>query len=182
MQSDIEQAFMRAEDTIGIQIAGYGLTTIQLCRMEGGFIVPGWDTAQTFEDPAMERTPAELAIGWNVDLERDNDFIGKDALIRERESSPRFRMKGFIIDDKCTLEDGTELFAEIDGKEHQVGTLPSVSWSYTDGHWLGLSSLNIDYADLTDPYVLIAGRKIQCAISDIPFINLERRSLVPAPM
>jgi glycine cleavage system aminomethyltransferase T len=130
----------------------------------------------------LERTPAELALGWNVDLERDDEFIGKDALLKERIGGPRFKMKGFIIDDECELEDGTELFAEIDGEEYQVGTLPSVAWSYSDGHWLGLSSLKIDYADLAEAYVLIAGQKKRCAISDIPFINLQQRSLVPAPM
>jgi aminomethyltransferase len=182
MQEDIEQAFTRAEESIGIQIAGYGLTAIQLCRMEGGFIVPGWDTAQTFEDSGMERTPAELAIGWNVDLDRDDEFVGKDALINERNNGPRFKMKGFIIDDECELEDGAELFTEIDGEEHQVGTLPSVSWSYNAGHWLGLSSLKIDYANLAEAYVRIDGQKTRCTIRDIPFINLERRSLVPAPM
>ena len=55
----------------GLQISGYGLTTIQLCRMESGMIVPGWDTAQTFEDPEFERSPFELGLGWNVDLDRD---------------------------------------------------------------------------------------------------------------
>ncbi|MEO8329103.1 MAG: hypothetical protein ABI586_03770, partial [Candidatus Nanopelagicales bacterium] len=53
----VESAFVTAEKVLGIQISGYGLTTIQLCRMEGGMIVPGWDTAQTFDDPEFERSP-----------------------------------------------------------------------------------------------------------------------------
>jgi aminomethyltransferase len=179
---DIEQAFINAEKVVGIEIAGYGLTAIQLCRMEGGMIVPGWDTAQTFEDPEFERSPFELAMAWNVDLDRTEDFIGKAALTKEKTQGSRFKMKGFVIAAECDLEDGAELFVTIDGEDLQVGTLPSVSWSYSTNGWIGLSSLKTDYADVTQGFVVINDEKVTCCISKIPFVKIERRSQVPAPM
>ncbi|MFT5452144.1 MAG: glycine cleavage system aminomethyltransferase T [Enterobacterales bacterium] len=145
-------------------------------------IVPGWDTAQTFEDPEFERSPFELAMGWNVDLERSDDFIGKAALKLEKEKGSRFKMKGFEIDAECELEDGAELFSTIDGEDVKIGTLPSVSWSYNADGWIGLSSLKTAYADFTEGFVVINDAKVICRICKIPFVNFERRSQVPAPL
>lgn len=178
----VEDAFLGAEKALGIQIAGYGLTTIQLCRMEGGMVVPGWDTAQAFEDPEFERSPFELGMAWNVDLDREEDFLGKAALLKERAEGSRFIMKGFTIDAECELEDGAELFATIDGDTVQVGTLPSVSWSHTAKGWIGLSSLRTAHTGLTEGFVEIGGDKFPCRITDLPFIDLERRRQVPAPL
>ena len=84
MNREIEQAIRKAEVTLSIKIDGYGLKALNALRLEGGFIVPGWDTAQTFEDNEYERTPAELGISWTVDLDRKDDFIGKAALLKEK--------------------------------------------------------------------------------------------------
>jgi aminomethyltransferase len=182
MAKDIEQAFINAEKALDIQIAGYGLTAIQLCRMEGGLIVPGWDTLQTFEDPEFERSPLELGMSWNVDLDREDDFVGKAALVKEKAEGSRFKMKGFIIEAECELEDGAELFATVDGEDLQIGTLPSVSWSYGANHWLGLSSLRTAYANATEGFVVIDGDKVVVNISKIPFVKFDRKAQVPAPL
>lgn len=180
--TEVQDAFLAAEKTLGIQIAGYGLTTIQLCRMEGGMVVPGWDTAQTFEDPELERSPFELGMAWNVDLDREEDFLGKAALLHERANGSRFTMKGFSIDGECELADGAELFATIGGEAVQVGTLPSVSWSHSAKGWIGLSSLQTAHSGLTQGFVEIDGDKIACRITELPVIDLERRRQVPAPL
>ena len=178
----IEQAFTAAEEAVGVQIAGYGLAAIQICRMEGGMIVPSWDTAQTFVDPELERSPFELAMPWNVDLDREDDFVGKAALIKERAEGSRYAMTGFEIEDKCDLADGADLFSSINGKDVNVGTLPSVSWSYGLGRWIGLASLKTAHADLAEGFVEIGGKKVACRIRELPFVKFDRRTQVPAPM
>ena len=178
----IEQALSNAEKVVGIQIAGYGLTAIQLCRMEGGLIVPGWDTAQTFEDSEFERSPFELGLAWNVDLDRDEDFVGKTALLKERDQGSRFTMKGFEIDGEVELEDGAELFATIDGEDVQIGTLPSVSWSYGANRWIGLSSLRTAHAEATEGFVQVNDETVPCRITGLPFVDFARRRQVPAAM
>ena len=177
----IEQAFLTAEKALDLQIAGYGLTTIQLCRMESGMIVPGWDTAQTFEDPEFERSPFELGLAWNVDLERDDDFVGRAALLKERADGSRFLLRGFEIDAECELLDGAELFASLDGEDIQVGTLPSVSWSHDPARWIGLASLRTERADVTDCFVFVDEERQPCRIVGLPFVQITRRRQVPAP-
>lgn len=178
----VEAAIVNAEKELGIQIAGYGLTTIQLCRMESGMIVPGWDTAQEFEDAEAERSPFELALHWNVDLDRPEDFVGKAALLAERESGSRFVMRGFEIDDECELEDGAELYASIDGEPVQIGTLPSVSWSHDAERWIGLSSIRTEHASVGEGYVELDGKQYPCRLRDLPFVQIPRRRQVPAPL
>jgi aminomethyltransferase len=177
----IEQAFLAAEKELDLQISGYGLTTIQLCRMESGMIVPGWDTAQEFEDADAERSPFELGLAWNVDFERDGDFVGKAALLAERASGSRFVLRGFEIDDECELLDGTELYASVDGTDVQVGTLPSVSWSHDAERWIGLCSLQTAHADVTEGFVVLDEKQHACRLVGLPFVTVERRRQVPAP-
>jgi aminomethyltransferase len=178
----VEQAFVQAEKTLGLRIAGYGLTTIQLCRMEAGMIVPGWDTAQTFEDPEAERSPFELGLAWNVDLDRDGDFVGRQALAEERARGSRFALKGFEVDAECELLDGTELFASIDGEDVQVGTLPSVSWSHGRAGWIGLASLRSEHVEVTDCFVVVDDEQVSCRIVGLPFVQIPGRRQVPAPL
>ena len=178
----VEDAFLTAEKALDLQISGYGLTTIQLCRMESGMIVPGWDTAQTFEDPEFERSPFELGLDWNVDLEREGDFVGRQALLKERAEGSRFVLSGFEIDAECELVDGAELFATVDGDDVQVGTLPSVSWSHEPARWIGLSSLRTQHAQVSDCFVVIDDERQPCRIVGLPFLQIARRRQVPAPM
>lgn len=178
----MEDAFLAAEKELDLQISGYGLTTIQLLRMESGMIVPGWDTAQEFEDPDAERSPFELGLSWNVDLDREGDFVGKAALLAERAGGSRFVLRGFEIDDECELLDGTELYASIDGADVQVGTLPSVSWSHDAGRWIGLCSLRTEHAELSEGFVVLDDEQHACRIVGLPFVQVERRRQVPAPM
>ncbi len=178
----VEAAFLAAEEALDLHIAGYGLTAIQLCRMESGMIVPGWDTAQTFEDPELERSPLELGLAWNVDLEREGDFVGKQALLAERAAGSRFVLRGFEIDDECDLLDGTELFAVVDGEPVQIGTLPSVSWSFDAGRWLGLASVRTEHADVKDGFVTLDDEQHACRLVSLPFVTFERRRAVPAPL
>ena len=178
----VTEALERAEKALGIPIAGYGLTTIQLCRMESGMIVPGWDTAQTFDDPAAERSPFDLGLGWNVDLDREGDFVGKQALKTEREHGSRFTLKGFEIDSDCELLDGAELFAVVAGEQVQVGTLPSVSWSHPRAGWIGLASLRSHHSDVSDGFVVVDGEHVSCRIVGLPFVQIPARRQVPAPL
>lgn len=72
----IQSAINAAESGLGFEILGYGLSAVQICRIEAGMIVPGWDTAGEFVDKSRERTPYELTLGWNVKLQRDEAFAG----------------------------------------------------------------------------------------------------------
>jgi aminomethyltransferase len=183
LNRDVEQAIRKAEVTQSIKIDGYGLKALNALRLEGGFIVPGWDTAQAFEDNEYERTPTELGISWTVDLGRKDDFIGKAALLKEKERGPRFKTTGITIDQECDVAEGMKVYTVIDGKVLQAGTWPSVAWSYGLKCWLGIASIQSDFFrnDLTY-HVQIGEEQIVCRLTKLPFVKFDRYRQVPAPV
>lgn len=187
LNKTVEQAIRDAETTLNITIDGYGLKALNALRLEGGFIVPGWETAQTFQDNELERTPTELGLSWLVDLDRKEDFIGKTALLKEREQGPRFKTIGLTLDTafglESDVEDGIDVFAAIDGNALKVGTIPCVAWSYGLKCWLGLASVQADVyrADLAY-HVQINNRPTACLQVKLPFVTFDRYRQVPAPL
>lgn len=179
----VKQAVENAEQGLGIEIGGYGLIAIQICRIQAGMIVPGWDTADTFENEESERTPFELTLGWNVKLGRDGEFKGKSALAKRKEQGPRFKMKGITIPGHCDIEELQPLYASIDGDEVEIGSVPSLIWNEKDNQWIGFASIKTAYAGETSGYVKdnTTQESYLGAIGSSTFVNIEHRNLVPAP-
>jgi len=178
----VTKAFVEAENKLSIQIPGYALTALQICRIEAGMIVPGWDTAGEFTDLDNERTPYELTLGWNVKLDRDVEFIGKKALAEQKANGPRFRMKGILINQQCSIEEGQHLYTNIKGEQVQIGTLPSLVWNASEQQWIGFASLKIAYVNSDKCFIIDEEKAIDCTICKLPFINLEHRNQVPAAL
>ena len=78
----------RARSRLDLAIPGYGLAAVQACRLEGGFIVAGWDCATELDpQPGLERSPYELGMGWQVKLD-------EQGLRRSRGTAGRKRSNG----------------------------------------------------------------------------------------
>ncbi|WOH36764.1 aminomethyltransferase family protein [Thalassotalea fonticola] len=182
--STVEQAIVNTEQAMQITLPGYGLSALQMCRIEAGMIVPGWDTAGSFTDVIDERTPFELTLGWNVKAERDEYFVGKQALQQAKVIGPRYKMKGIKVNNKSILAEGQELFALVDNIEIQVGHLPSLVWHETEQQWIGFASIKSSCVDINDTYVIDKKTReaIHCCLHQLPFINLARRNQTPAPL
>jgi len=178
----IAAALDQAEQALDIQLLGYGLTAVQICRIEAGMIVPGWDTTGLFRSREEERTPFELTLGWNVRLDREDEFAGKAALLQHKTEGPLFRMRGFVITDPCQIEDGQKLFARIDGDQVEIGSLRSTIFHVVDEKWIGFASIKAAYKEVEDVFILDGGKEISCRFCKVPFVNLERRVAVPASL
>ncbi len=180
--SAVEQAFSNAEECLGFSIPGYGLSALQIARIEAGMIVPGWDTAGEFTDPNNERTPYELSLGWNVRLDRPEQFAGKGALLKHKASGPRYQMKGFRISQDCALDEGQALYANVAGSSVKIGKLPSLAWHEKEQQWIGFASLEVQHAATSEASVIVDGKNIPCHLCSLPMINLKRRNAVPASL
>jgi len=178
----IAEVLDRAERALDIQLLGYGLTAVQICRIEAGMIVPGWDTAGLFESREDERTPFELTLGWNVKLDREDDFAGKNALLQHKTDGPLFGMRGFVIEDPCQIEDGQKLFARIDGDQVEIGALRSTIFHVVEEKWIGFASIKVAHKDAKDVFVFDGGQEIPCTFCKLPILTLDRRTAVPASL
>jgi aminomethyltransferase len=182
----LADTFMRgiesARSSMGIALPGYGLDALQACRLEGGFIVAGWDFATELEpQPGFERSPYELGLGWLVDLDAA-DFIGRDALLKQKKNGHRYSLRSFEIDKNSQPDDAAEIYAGVDGRDVSIGTVNCLSWSWGLKKTIGNASIKSEHAELEAAWVILNGERCELKLSPGPLINLERRNQVPAPV
>lgn len=176
----IEQRIRAARESLGIAIPGYGLTALDACRLEGGFIVAGWDcSTEADPQPGFERSPCELGLGWLVDLDAA-DFVGKDALVEQQQRGQRYSIASFMINDPRKPVDGAELYVEENGQNQRVGSINCSAWSETLGCMIGNASLESRFSNLDKAMALIDGGTVEVKLAKPPLLTLEHARQVPA--
>jgi aminomethyltransferase len=182
LRSAIEQCFISVRESLNLDIPGYGLTALQACRLEGGFIVAGWDcSTEADPQPGFERTPFELGLDWLVNLDAV-DFVGKEALLEQQHSGSRFTLATFKIDDSRKPDDGAVIFAVVDGQKQAVGSVNCSAWSETLGRVIGNASIDSRHAGIESTWTELEGEAVQVMLSCPPLLKFERARQVPAPI
>jgi glycine cleavage system aminomethyltransferase T len=120
-------------------------------------------------------------VGWNFSA-RPTDFVGRDALREEKQNGYRYSLRSFEIDTPHMPEEGAELCATVDGKEVEIGLMPSHCWSWGMGRTIGNASIESQYAGLGQAWTIIGKKRLSVKLTRGPLINLERRTQVPAPI
>jgi aminomethyltransferase len=180
--SAFEEGILSVSAALGIDIPGYGVGAMEACRLEGGFIVPGWDCAnEYFPNPGFERSPFELGLGWLVNLNAA-DFVGRDALRENKRKGHRYALRSFEIDTPHMPEAGAELCATWHGKDVKIGLMPCRCWSWGMERTIGHASIERQYADLEQGWTTIGNQRLSVKLTRGPLINLPRRTQTPAPI
>ena len=109
----------------GIVNAGY--RAIESLRLEKGYRAWG-------SDIGPDHTPLEAGLGWAVKLGRDIPFLGREALVAQRDRPLTKRLTCFTVDDPGIVLLGRETIYR-DGQ--RVGWLSSAGWGYTVGRNIG---------------------------------------------
>jgi aminomethyltransferase len=162
--------------SLDIALPGYGLSALQACRLEGGFIVAGWDCATEIDpQPGFERTPFELGLDWLVNLDGE-DFIGRDALIEQKENGQNFVLCSFSFEENILPQDRSTVF---DG-DQVVGEITCSHWSWGLKKMIGNASIKLEHRDIENACTTIDGQRVDIALSRGPHIMLDRRNQVPA--
>jgi len=128
----------------GIRLAGFH--ALDSCRIEKKFLHFGHDVAE-------EDTPLEAGVGFVCDFQKPVDFIGRDALLRQRERPLRKRLVQFLLEDPETVLYHHEPILQ-DGSV--VGYLTSGNYGHTLGGSVGLGYVRAD--DAVTPAWIDAGR------------------------
>ncbi len=140
------------------QVAPAGLGARDSLRLEMGMALYGNDIDDTV-------TPLEANLGWLVKLKK-GDFVGRDALVRQKERGLERKLVGFTTDERSFPRHGYPVFVngEPSGKVRSgtmsptlnvpIGTAYVPSASATEG-----SALEIE----------IRGRRIPARVQKMPF-------------
>src|SRR5918998_3812183 len=116
-----------------------GLGARDTLRLEAGMCLYGNEL-----DP--ETTPLEAGIGFAVHLHKEQEFIGQDALKKEKEEGPRKKLVGFKVEGRGIARHGRPV--AVDGET--VGTVTSGTQSPTLGEAVGLALVSPGVEDAFD--------------------------------
>ncbi|MFT5657814.1 MAG: glycine cleavage system aminomethyltransferase T/glycine [Gammaproteobacteria bacterium] len=121
-----------------------GMHALDSCRMEKKFLHYGHDVAET-------DTPLECGMGFVCDLNKSAHFIGRDAILKQKESRSFMhkRLVQFLLKDPQAMLYSHEPILR-DGKI--VGHLTSGNYGHTLGGSVGLGYIEVD-EDITQDYL-----------------------------
>lgn len=151
-------ALMAAGSDEGIQPCGLGAR--DTLRLEMKFALYGHELSS-------EISPLEAGLGWITKLGK-GDFIGRDALLKQKEKGVPRRLAGLVMTGKGIPRDGYPVF---DG-DQQVGTLTSGTMSPILRVGIGLALVTPECSGVGKELTVgIRNRKVECRIAKTPFIK-----------
>ncbi len=173
-----------------------GMLALDMARMEAGLILIDVDYTSATQAlvPAQNYSPYEIGLGRLVNLDKEVDFVGKRALIAERdEGGPKRRLVGLEIDWEAieanyeaqllpiavptqTRREHVPIYA--DGR--QIGRATSGSWSPTLKKHIALASMDARYETIGTRVSIessVEGRRGRAAatVVPLPFFDPARK-------
>ena len=127
-------AVMEAGQPYGL--APLGLDALDMLRIEAGLVFAGHE----FDDQV---DPFEAGIGFTVPADKQDDFIGKEAL-QERRAHPQRKLVGLELEGNEPAGHGDPVYAG----RHQVGVVTSGTRSPVLRKNIGLCRMNVRYSEL----------------------------------
>jgi glycine cleavage system T protein len=135
----------------GLKLAGYH--ALNSLRMEKAYRHWGHDITD-------EDTPLEAGLGFAVALDKRGGFLGRDALLRQKERGLTRRIVQFALEDPVPLLYHNEPILR-DGRI--VGRVTSGMYGHTIGSAIGLGYVADGGAVVTDAFVNAQGFEIEVA-------------------
>jgi aminomethyltransferase len=130
----IWKALMEAGNKYGLEPAGLGAR--DTLRLEMGYALYG-------NDITKETTPLEAGMGWLTKPDK-GEFIGRDALVKQKEDGLTRKLMGFVTDEPRNVpRQGYEIG---DGNGNVIGFVTSGTQSVSLEKGIGMGYIRIDKA------------------------------------
>ena len=162
------ELYVEAEDAVAVWraleaageetgIAPAGLGARDTLRLEMGYALYGNDIDE-------RTTPLEAGLGWLVKLEK-GEFVGRDALRRQKEEGPRRRLAGFRLTERGFPRPGYDVLfrGESAGPVRSGTVAPSLDCG------IGTVYLPPDAAPGEPLRVVIRDREVSGEVAKLPF-------------
>ena len=130
-------------------IRPYGLAAVESLRIESGLIFIGFDYFQGLT------SPFHMNLDRTINLET-GDFVGKEALIAERDAGITHRLTTLVIAGNESPDYGADVF--LNGRGVGKLTSPSAGRSPTVDRLIGMACIE---ADIAEP-----GNRVEVALPD----------------
>jgi len=133
-------------------------------RLESGLLSYGAD-ARMQTQPA---NPFELGLGRLVDLDREDDFVGKQALMRIRADGVKRRLSGFTIAGEPVP--GSSHPLPLLRQQVVVGSISEMAWSPRLEKNIAIGLVSNEIGDDTRLSVDVDGQPRAATLAGLPFI------------
>ena len=142
--------------------------TSSIRRIEGGML-------SYHADADINTNPFELGMDRLVNLDNDNKFIGKDALIRIKETGIKRKQVGIIID--CDpLEGPNTTFWPIIKNDKQIGKITSAVYSPRLKKNIALGMVDIDHKEINTLFEIeILNNLYNARVVEKPFYDPNKK-------
>jgi glycine cleavage system T protein (aminomethyltransferase) len=115
-------------------------------------------------------TPFEAGLEWIVKLEKPT-FLGRDALLRQREAGPKRRLVGFRMVGRGIARHGYPIWAG----GRSAGTVTSGTFAPTLGKPLGMGYVPVELAAVgSELEIEIREQRVTAAVAETPFYRRAR--------
>lgn len=142
--------------TAGIKPCGLGARDI--LRLEASYMLYGNDIDDS-------TTPLEAPLSWTVKFDKEN-FIGKEALLNQKEKGLEKVLKGFEIQSRSIARHGDKIFKD----DEEVGYITSGTKSPTLGKSIALGYIKKEKAKPGEEFVVKSHKKeLKAKIVKLPF-------------
>jgi aminomethyltransferase len=132
-----------------------GLGARDTLRLEAGMNLYGQDMDESV-------TPLESALGWTVVLDDERAFVGKDALLKQKETGVQQKLVGLVLQDRGVLRPGQRVVTDAgDGK--------TTSGSFSPTLQKAIAFARVPKNATHSCQVDIRGRLLDCSIVQPPF-------------
>jgi aminomethyltransferase len=140
------------------EVTPAGLGARDSLRLEMGMALYGNDLDDT-------TTPLEASLGWLVKMKK-GDFVGRDALERQKEQGLKRKLVGFTTPERSFPRHGYPVFA----KGRPSGEVRSGTMSPTLGIPIGTAYVPVDSAAEGSPLEIeIRGKRVPAVVQKMPF-------------
>ncbi|GGF08167.1 aminomethyltransferase [Halobacillus andaensis] len=151
------QAILEYGEEHGVQPIGLGAR--DTLRFEANLALYG-------QELSADITPLEAGLRFAVKLNKEADFIGKEALLRQKEEGLKRKLVGIEMIDKGIPRTGYDV---VDG-DKVIGFVTTGTQSPTLGKNIGLALLNTEYTELgTEVSVQIRKKTLKAKVVSTPF-------------
>ncbi|MEM0057064.1 MAG: glycine cleavage system aminomethyltransferase GcvT [Candidatus Geothermarchaeota archaeon] len=155
---DLWNKLLKAGEEFGIEPCGLGAR--DTLRLEAGYCLYDNDINEDIN-------PYEARLDFTVDLTKEEDFIGKSALLKVKERGVEKVRVGVKLVEKGVPRRGCKIYS-VDGLE--IGFLTSGSYSPMLKCGIGMGYVKVEYSVAgTDVYVDLRGKLIKGVVSSLPF-------------
>ena len=157
---EVWEAIFEAGEEFGIQPCGLGAR--DTLRLEMGFALYG-------NDITKETHPLEARLGWITKLDKE-DFVGKKALLKNKEEGNTRQLVGFVMNDERNIpRHGYEI---VDESGNAIGEVTSGTMSITLGKGIGMGYVKKEYATEGNTIRVAIRKKMgEATITRPPFIK-----------